>query len=125
MNLILQELLVPTLITAFGTALTAIFGTVAAASKKKLGVEIDQRFRDQLHAAIMTHVRMLLASRFNRVLTETDATALANRVPPLVKKSNPQTVAHFGVSDDMIANIAKAKVQELVGVAFSGIKDNK
>lgn len=105
-------LLEPALIV-LGTVLTAVFTWVSTAIKARTNIDIDQKYRDMLHAALMNGIRSFLAGRgwiAGQPVPVAQATAFA---ADYAKRTNPDAVAHFKLSDTSLQELAVTKLPDV------------
>ncbi len=102
--------------------LTAMFGVafwLAAAFKKKLGIDaeaslrvIEATHRDALHSAIASAVAALVAKVPPDKLSFDVGSADLAEVARYVRDSVPEALAHFKPGDGLLSNLAKSKLSE-------------
>lgn len=95
----------PQLLTAVGALLTVLIGWAADTARRRWGIQIEQAHREALHSAIMTGVKLAL----QRGMSGPQAAELA---VGYARASVPDAIAALGARDDVLANLARAKMGE-------------
>ena len=95
----------PQILTAVGALLTVLIGWAADTARRKWGIQIEQAHREALHSAIMTGVKLAL----QRGMSGPQAAELA---VGYARASVPDAIAALGARDDVLANLARAKLQD-------------
>ena len=93
----------PQLLTAIGALLTVLIGWAADTARRRWGIQIEQAHREALHSAIMTGVKLAL----QRGMSGPQAAELA---VGYARASVPDAIAALGARDDVLANLARAKM---------------
>ena len=104
----------PLLIDLLAIVLMAALTWAAAWGKRKFGVDIEAKHRDALHSALMTGARLAAARR----LTGPGALQL---IMDYVRKSVPDAMATLAPSQEVLTDLADAKLQEALGVNDLGL----
>ena len=104
------EAALPQLIQIVGIVLMAVIGWAATAAKAKWGIDIEAKNRVALHSALMTGVMAALG----RGATTQEAVEAAL---DYVVQSVPDALATLKPSQDILRDLATAKVQEATGDA--------
>ena len=109
MNLITAAVM-PHLLEIISILLASMLGWAANTARKKWGIDIEARYRDALHSAMMSGARLAL----QRGLTGQEAVA---EFLKHVQISVPDAVLGLDARTEVLANLAKAKLQEITKVA--------
>lgn len=96
----------PQLLTAIGALLTVLIGWAADTARRRWGIQIEQAHREALHSAIMTGVKLAL----QRGMSGPQAAELA---VGYARASVPDAIAALGARDDVLANLARAKMGDV------------
>ena len=96
----------PQLLTAIGALLTVLIGWAADTARRRWGIQIEQAHREALHSAIMTGVKLAL----QRGMSGPQAAELA---VGYARASVPDAIAALGARDDVLANLARAKIGDV------------
>ena len=114
----------PGIIDLIGLALTGIIGWAAAAARRKWGIEIEARYREALHSALMTGAQLAMKH-------ELTGKAAIDLVLRYIKQSVPDAIGNLKPSPDVLTDLAKAKleqvaqakVKEATGAAVDALSD--
>ncbi|GGW23921.1 hypothetical protein GCM10011452_09090 [Gemmobacter lanyuensis] len=96
----------PQLLTAIGALLTVLIGWAADTARRRWGIQIEQAHREALHSAIMTGIKLAL----QRGMSGPQAAELA---VGYARASVPDAIAALGARDDVLANLARAKMGDM------------
>jgi len=96
----------PQLLTAVGALLAVLIGWAADTARRRWGIQIEQAHREALHSAIMTGVKLAL----QRGMSGPQAAELA---VGYARASVPDAIAALGARDDVLANLARAKIGDV------------
>lgn len=96
----------PQILTAIGALLTVLIGWAADTARRRWGIQIEQAHREALHSAIMTGVKLAL----QRGMSGPQAAELA---VGYARASVPDAIAALGARDDVLANLARAKIRDV------------
>ena len=96
----------PQILTAIGALLTVLIGWAADTARRRWGIQIEQAHREALHSAIMTGVKLAL----QRGMSGPQAAELA---VGYARASVPDAIAALGARDDVLANLARAKIGDV------------
>jgi ABC-type uncharacterized transport system substrate-binding protein len=103
----------PALITLFGAIVTAAIIYLTNLVRQKTGIDIEKKYQDDLHSAIMSGVKAALEKWGPNVTVEraVEASVLhaENSVPDAMKALNP--------SPEVLARIAAAKLVDAKALA--------
>lgn len=114
----------PHILELLGVLLTGIIGWAAAAVRKKWGIEIEARYREALHSALMTGAQLAMKH-------ELTGKAAIDLVLRYIKQSVPDAIGNLKPSPDVLTDLAKAKleqvaqakVKEATGAAVDALSD--
>lgn len=101
----------PHLAELLGFALLALFGLIAQALRRTLGLQAEAIWRDALHSALESG-----AMRADTALT---AQAVEQAVD-YARRSVPDAIRNLGATDDVLRDLAGAKVRKVAGLASGG-----
>lgn len=96
----------PGIIDLIGLALTGIIGWAAAAARRKWGIEIEARYREALHSALMTGAQLAMKN-------ELTGKAAIDLVLRYIKQSVPDAIGSLKPSPDVLTDLAKAKIEQV------------
>lgn len=102
----------PHILEIVSLVLAALLAWVANTARRKFGIDIEARHREALHQALMTGARLAM----DRHLTGTHAREL---VTAYVRRSVPDALSALRPGDDLLNNLADAKLQDALTVAMS------
>lgn len=106
---IINTILAPYLPDLIGAAVTALIGYAVALVRAKFGIEIEARNREALHSALTTGALLGLAKLGITASKEEIAAASVE----YAKASVPGALARLAPSDEVLANLALSKVQQV------------
>lgn len=114
----------PHILELLGVLLTGIIGWAAAAARRKWGIEIEARYREALHSALMTGAQLAMKH-------ELTGKAAIDLVLRYIKQSVPDAIGNLKPSPDVLTDLAKAKleqvaqakVKEATGAAVDALSD--
>ena len=114
----------PYILELLGVLLTGIIGWAAAAARRKWGIEIEARYREALHSALMTGAQLAMKH-------ELTGKAAIDLVLRYIKQSVPDAIGNLKPSPDVLTDLAKAKleqvaqakVKEATGAAVDALSD--
>ena len=114
----------PHILDLIGLALTGIIGWAAAAARRKWGIEIEARYREALHSALLTGAQLAMKN-------ELTGKAAIDLVLRYIKQSVPDAIGSLKPSPDVLTDLAKAKleqvaqakVKEATGAAVDALSD--
>ena len=114
----------PHILELLGVLLTGIIGWAAAAVRKKWGIEIEARYREALHSALLTGAQLAMKN-------ELTGKAAIDLVLRYIKQSVPDAIGSLKPSPDVLTDLAKAKleqvaqakVKEATGAAVDALSD--
>lgn len=114
----------PHILELLGVLLTGIIGWAAAAARRKWGIEIEARYREALHSALMTGAQLAMKN-------ELTGKAAIDLVLRYIKQSVPDAIGSLKPSPDVLTDLAKAKleqvaqakVKEATGAAVDALSD--
>lgn len=101
----LVQALLPHALEILGAVLTVLIGWAADTARRRWGIQIEQAHREALHSAVMTGVKLAL----QRGMSGPQAAELA---VGYARASVPDAIAALGARDDVLANLARAKMGE-------------
>ena len=96
----------PGIIDLIGLALTGIIGWAAAAARRKWGIEIEARYREALHSALLTGAQLAMKN-------ELTGKAAIDLVLRYIKQSVPDAIGSLKPSPDVLTDLAKAKIEQV------------
>lgn len=96
----------PHILELLGVLLTGIIGWAAAAARRKWGIEIEARYREALHSALMTGAQLAMKH-------ELTGKAAINLVLRYIKQSVPDAIGNLKPSPDVLTDLAKAKIEQV------------
>ena len=96
----------PGIIDLIGLALTGIIGWAAAAARRKWGIEIEARYREALHSALLTGAQLAMKN-------ELTGQAAIDLVLRYIKQSVPDAIGSLKPSPDVLTDLAKAKLEQV------------
>lgn len=96
----------PHILELLGVLLTGVIGWAAAAARKKWGIDIEARYREALHSALLTGAQLALKHE----LTGKEAVNLILRY---VVSSVPDAIKGLGASHEIMTDLAKAKLEQV------------
>lgn len=97
----------PGVIELIGLALTGIIGWVAAAARRKWGIEIEARHREALHWALFTGAQLALKH-------ELTGKAALDLILGYARQSVPDALGSLKPSPEVLTDLAKAKLEQVV-----------
>lgn len=103
---LIKAAVMPHVLEIISIFLASMLGWAANAARKKWGIDIEARYRDALHSAMMTGARLAL----QRGLTGQEAVAEILRH---VQISVPDAVIGLDARAEVLGNLANAKLQEI------------
>ena len=114
----------PHILELLGVLLTGIIGWAAAAARRKWGIEIEARYREALHSALLTGAQLAMKN-------ELTGKAAIDLVLRYIKQSVPDAIGSLKPSPDVLTDLAKstleqvaqAKVKEATGAAVDALSD--
>ena len=114
----------PHILELLGVLLTGIIGWAAATARRKWGIEIEARYREALHSALMTGAQLAMKH-------ELTGKAAIDLVLRYIKQSVPDAIGNLKPSPDVLTDLAKAKleqvaqakVKEATGAAVDALSD--
>lgn len=114
----------PHILELLGVLLTGIIGWAAAAVRKKWGIEIEARYREALHSALLTGAQLAMKH-------ELTGKAAIDVVLGYIKQSVPDAIGSLKPSPNVLTDLAKAKleqvaqakVKEVTGAAVDALSD--
>ena len=114
----------PHILELLGVLLTGIIGWAAAAARRKWGIEIEARYREALHSALLTGAQLAMKH-------ELTGKAAIDLVLRYIKQSVPDAIGNLKPSPDVLTDLAKAKleqvaqakVKEATGAAVDALSD--
>lgn len=114
----------PHILELLGVLLTGIIGWAAAAARRKWGIEIEARYREALHSALLTGAQLAMKH-------ELTGKAAIDLVLRYIKQSVPDAIGSLKPSPDVLTDLAKAKleqvaqakVKEATGAAVDALSD--
>lgn len=95
----------PGIIDLIGLALTGIIGWAAAAARKKWGIEIEARYREALHSALLTGAQLAMKH-------ELTGKAAIDLVLRYIKQSVPDAIGNLKATPDVLTDLARAKLEQ-------------
>ena len=104
----------PHILELLGVLLTGIIGWAAAAARRKWGIEIEARYREALHSALMTGAQLAMKH-------ELTGKAAIDLVLRYIKQSVPDAIGNLKPSPDVLTDLAKAKLEQ---VAQAKVKED-
>ena len=96
----------PHILELLGVLLTGIIGWAAAAVRKKWGIEIEARYREALHSALLTGAQLAMKN-------ELTGKAAIDLVLRYIKQSVPDAIGSLKPSPDVLTDLAKAKLEQV------------
>ena len=96
----------PHILELLGVLLTGIIGWAAAAVRKKWGIEIEARYREALHSALLTGAQLAMKN-------ELTGKAAIDLVLRYIKQSVPDAIGSLKPSPDVLTDLAKAKIEQV------------
>ena len=96
----------PHILDLIGLALTGIIGWAAAAARRKWGIEIEARYREALHSALLTGAQLAMKN-------ELTGKAAIDLVLRYIKQSVPDAIGSLKPSPDVLTDLAKAKIEQV------------
>ena len=96
----------PHILELLGVLLTGIIGWAAAAARRKWGIEIEARYREALHSALMTGAQLAMKN-------ELTGKAAIDLVLRYIKQSVPDAIGSLKPSPDVLTDLAKAKIEQV------------
>ena len=114
----------PHILELLGVLLTGIIGWAAAAARKKWGIEIEARYREALHSALLTGAQLAMKH-------ELTGKAAIDLVLRYIKQSVPDAIGGLKPTPEVLTDLAKAKleqvaqakVKEATGAAVDALSD--
>lgn len=98
--------MMPTILEIAGVALAGALGWVAMVAKKRLGLDIEKRWQDSVHSALMSGVRAAL----QRGLV---GQAAVDAAVDYAKASVPDAIKGLSPLQIVLADLARAKMDEI------------
>ena len=95
----------PHILELLGVLLTGIIGWAAAAARRKWGIEIEARYREALHSALMTGAQLAMKH-------ELTGKAAIDLVLRYIKQSVPDAIGNLKPSPDVLTDLARAKLEQ-------------
>ena len=108
------ETATPLLLELLAIVLMAALTWAAAWAKRKFGIDIEAKYRDDLHSALMTGAR-LAASR------QLTGAAAVQLVLDYTRKSVPDALKNLAPPQSVLKELAEAKMQKVVTEAAGDI----
>lgn len=105
------------MLTAAGGVVAFAIGWASLRFTKRTGVEIDAKYRDGLHTALMTIARIALAKQL------TGAVAIKIMWDYVSTVGAPDAVKHFGLNLEKIETLAESKLEQAKKEAVVIVKD--
>lgn len=96
----------PHILELLGVLLTGIIGWAAAAARRKWGIEIEARYREALHSALLTGAQLAMKH-------ELTGKAAIDLVLRYIKQSVPDAIGSLKPSPDVLTDLAKAKIEQV------------
>lgn len=96
----------PHILELLGVLLTGIIGWAAAAARRKWGIEIEARYREALHSALMTGAQLAMKH-------ELTGKAAIDLVLRYIQQSVPDAIGSLKPSPDVLTDLAKAKIEQV------------
>jgi len=103
---LIKAAVMPHILEVTSILLASLIGWAANTVRKKWGIDIEAKYRDALHSAMMTGARLAL----QRGLTGQEA---INQILQHVQISVPDAVIGLDARTEVLGNLAKAKLQEI------------
>ena len=113
---IINTLIAPYLPDLIGAAVTALIGYAVTLIKAKFGIEIEAKHREALHSALTTGALLGLAKLGVTASKEEVAAASVE----YARSSVPGALARLAPSNEVLTNLAMAKVQQVTASAPAG-----
>lgn len=101
--------------TALGVVIAAVLGWLSYMVKSNLGLSIDGKMRDTLQSALMNGVHFGLDQvqhAADQQSIDVKSTVVLQGIQ-YVREYAPKAIKHFGLSEDDLAKMLKAKLAEL------------
>ncbi len=96
----------PHILELLGVLLTGIIGWAAAVARRKWGIDIEARYRDALHSALLTGAQLALKH-------ELTGKAAVDLILRYVVSSVPDAIKGLGASHEVMTDLAKAKLEQV------------
>lgn len=100
--------LLPMILQVISAVLGLLLIRLSSVARERWGIEVEARMREALHSALMTGITGALG----RGLSGKEAVAAA--VAHAVQRGAPDAIASFGLSEDALADMAMAKLHEVI-----------
>ncbi|MTH79410.1 hypothetical protein [Paracoccus aestuariivivens] len=104
----------PGLLEALSVVLTGLIGWLAAAAKKKWGIEIEARQREALHWALHTGAELALKQQLT-------GKAAIDLVVAYAMRSVPDAIKGLAPSSDVLTDLAKVKLEQVASDKLEGL----
>ena len=112
----------PGIIELIGLALTGIIGWAAAAARKKWGIEIEARYREALHSALLTGAQLAMKHELTgKAAIDLILRYIKQSVPDAIGSLNPSTEVLTDLAKAKLEQVAQAKVKEATGAAVDAL----
>ncbi|WP_323009510.1 hypothetical protein [Paracoccus sp. (in: a-proteobacteria)] len=103
----------PHLLELLGLALTGIIGWAASKARQKWGIEIEARYREALHSALMTGALLALKH-------ELTGQAAIDLILRYIRQSVPDAIIGLDARPDVLTELAKAKLEQVAAEKVKG-----
>ncbi|WP_313352921.1 hypothetical protein [Paracoccus sp. (in: a-proteobacteria)] len=103
----------PHFLELLGLALTGIIGWAASKARQKWGIEIDARYREALHSALMTGALLALKH-------ELTGQAAIDLILRYIRQSVPDAIIGLDARPDVLTDLAKAKLEQVAAERIKG-----
>lgn len=106
------EGLVPYIVAALGTIITAVVAWAGVLLNRWTGANLDKQAREALHSAAMTGVNLAIhqAGTLVEKMTITTKNQIVARGVEWVMQSVPGAIARFGLSPEQLGHIVESKI---------------
>ena len=101
------EALLPLVFEAVSILLALLLGWLAIQLRRRYGIQIEAVHRDALHTALMSGVSRAMELGWDR-------RAIADEALAYAKRSVPDAIASLRAEDDLLRDLAVAKLGELL-----------
>ena len=101
------EALLPLVLEAVSVLLALLLGWLAVQLRRRYGIQIEAAHRDALHTALMSGVSRAIELGLDR-------RAIADEALAYAKRSVPDAIAALRAEDDLLRDLAVAKLGELL-----------
>ncbi|WP_104492074.1 hypothetical protein [Paracoccus denitrificans] len=96
----------PHILELFGLVITGLIGWVAAAARRKWGIEIQASHREALHWALYTAAQLAIKH-------ELTGKAAVDLVLEYARRSVPDAIGNLKPSAEVLTDLARAKLEQV------------